>query len=613
MQVDLRLIPCILQYQAMDVMSPCREGDQQHDATGRSRQANDRSHARRCRMVRAKSRRLDLAASINGGIALREASMAQGAADYLLISNRVAVGIVEAKKAGTTLTGVEEQSAKYTVGLPPGLAAARTPLPFRYEATDVEVRFTNDLDPEPRSRRVFSFHRPETLREWLRQAPQDGPNETLRAQLQRLPPLDAAGLRDCQIEAITKLERSFAGNHPRALIQMATCSGKTFTAISSVYRLLRYGGAKRILFLVDRANLGMQAFTEFQQYQAPGDGRKFTEIYGVRHLQSNAIDPATEGSNVYIATIQRLYSLLCNEPELPVEAEEESREQRDREGRKPVKHVQYNARLPIETFDLIIVDECHRSIYNEWRNVLEYFDSFVVGLTATPNQQAFGWFHHLVMEYSHARAVADGVNVDYLVYRIRTQITEHGSTIPGGFYVDYRDRMTRARRWAQLDDDVPYTAQQLDRDVVSPNEIRRSSRLKPPSISNCFPAQVSKTLIFARSQPRGADVEIVREELIAATISRARSHKASGKLEDMINDFRTNPPLRVAVTVDMIATERYGSMEIVLHAVGAESHPLRRMKGRGTRSPPTPNCAGDADDAVKTHSSSSTPWECASG
>ncbi len=219
---------------------------------------------------------LDLAASINGGIALREASMAQGAADYLLISNRVAVGIVEAKKAGTTLTGVEEQSAKYTVGLPPGLAAARTPLPFRYEATDVEVRFTNDLDPEPRSRRVFSFHRPETLREWLRQAPQDGPNETLRAQLQRLPPLDAAGLRDCQIEAITKLERSFAGNHPRALIQMATGSGKTFTAISSVYRLLRYGGAKRILFLVDRANLGMQAFTEFQQY--PGAGR-WTQVY----------------------------------------------------------------------------------------------------------------------------------------------------------------------------------------------------------------------------------------------------------------------------------------------------------------------------------------------
>ncbi len=304
-----------------------------------------------------------------------------------------------------------------------------------------------------------------------------------------------------------------------------------------------------------------------------------------------------------------MYSLLCNEPELPVEAEEESWEQRDREGRKPVKHVQYNARLPIETFDLIIVDECHRSIYNEWRNVLEYFDSFVVGLTATPNQQAFGWFHHLVMEYSHARAVADGVNVDYLVYRIRTQITEHGSTIPGGFYVDYRDRMTRARRWAQLDDDVPYTAQQLDRDVVSPDQIRTVIRaFKAAVYTELFPqrTEVPKTLIFAKDDSHAEQiVEIVREEFERGNdFARKITYKASGKREDMINDFRTNPRLRVAVTVDMIATGTdVRSMEILLFMRSVQSRILfDQMKGRGTRViADTELRQVTPDDAVKTH------------
>ena len=553
---------------------------------------------------------LNLAASVNGGVALREASMAQGAADYLLISNRLAIGVVEAKKAGTTLSGIEEQSAKYTTGLPPGLAAARKPLAFRYEATDVEVHFTNDLDPEPRARRVFGFHRPETLREWSQQASQVAENETLRARLRQMPTLNTAGLRDCQIEAITNLERSFAGNRPYALIQMATGSGKTFTAVNSVYRLLRYGGAKRVLFLVDRANLGAQAFTEFQQFQVPGDGRKFTEIYGVRHLQSNAIDPATEGSNVYIATIQRLYSLLCNEPELPIDAEESSWEQRDREGRKQPKQVRYNARLPIETFDVIIVDECHRSIYNEWRNVLEYFDSFIVGLTATPNQQAFGFFQqNLVMQYSHARAVADGVNVDYLVYRIRTQITEQGSTIPNGFYVDYRDRLTRARRWQQLDEDVAYTAQQLDRDVVTPDQIRTVIRaFKAAIFTELFTqrTEVPKTLIFAKDDSHAEQiVEIVREEFERGNdFARKITYKASGKREEMINDFRTNPRLRVAVTVDMIATGTdVRSIEILLFMRSVLSRQLfDQMKGRGTRViADTELRQVTPDDASKTH------------
>src|SRR5438270_2389474 len=214
--------------------------------------------------------------SASRGVAIREFSLSTGAADYLLFVNREAVGTIEAKKVGETLIGVEEQSAKYRMGLPGGLPAARIPLPFSYDTTGIETRFTSHLEPEPRSRPVFAFHRPETLAEWLAQAPEDVPNEqnnTLRARLRRLPPLPHAGLRDCQIEAITKLERSFGENRPRALIQMATGSGKTYTAVSSIYRLIKFGGARRVLFLVDRSNLARQTLNEFHQYGTPDDRR----------------------------------------------------------------------------------------------------------------------------------------------------------------------------------------------------------------------------------------------------------------------------------------------------------------------------------------------------
>jgi type I restriction enzyme R subunit len=251
----------------------------------------------------------------------------------------------------------------------------------------------------------------------------------VRARLRNLPPLNVNGLWSAQIEAIENLERSLAQDRPRALIQMATGSGKTFTAVSFIYRLIKFAGAKRVLFLVDRSNLGRQTLKEFQQYVTPDDGRKFTELYNVQHLQSNTLDAV---SRVCITTIQRLYSMLSGEAEFDPELEEGSlfdADARDRLGDQP-KDVRYNAALPIEYFDFIVTDECHRSIYHLWRQVLEYFDGFITGLTATPSKQTFGFFNqNLVMEYSRQRAVADGVNVDGQVYRIRTQITEAGSTV----------------------------------------------------------------------------------------------------------------------------------------------------------------------------------------
>ena len=242
----------------------------------------------------------------------------------------------------------------------------------------------------------------------------------LRQRLQALPPLDSAGLWSVQEQAVRNLEDSLAAGRPRALVQMATGSGKTFTACIEVYRLIKFAGARGVLFLVDRSNLGTQALREFQGYATPDDGRKFHEIYPVQHLQSRTINPQ---SRVCIATLQRVYSMLKGE-ELDPALEEVSSFDSAAVHRQPAP-VEYNPEIPIETFDVIITDECHRSIYNLLRQVLEYFDAFLIGLTATSSAQTFGFFQrNLVMEYSHEQAVAGGVNVDFDTYRIRTHITE---------------------------------------------------------------------------------------------------------------------------------------------------------------------------------------------
>lgn len=535
--------------------------------------------------------RMNLSAS--HGTAVREFSLSSGTADYLLFIDHEPVGIIEAKKTGQTLIGVEEQSAKYLANLPDVLSTARSTLPFSYESTGIETRFTNHLDPEPRSRQIFAFHQPKTLAEWLEQAPIDLPNEqndTLRARLRRLPPLPRANLRECQVEAITNLEDSFAQNKPRALIQMATGSGKTFTAVSSIYRLIKFAGARRVIFLVDRADLGRQAFKEFQQYVTPDDGRKFTELYNVQHLQSNRIDPV---ARVCITTIQRLYSMLSGEAELDPAMEEQSLFELDAAlfNQQP-REVQYNPIVPIETFDIIITDECHRSIYNLWRGVLEYFDAFMVGLTATPSKQTYAFFKkNLVMEYGHTRAVADGVNVDYQVYRIRTEISEKGSTIEPYEVVGRRDRQTRALRWERLDDELTYDASRLDREVVAPDQIRTVLQAyKDALFTQLFPGrrEVPKTLIFAKDDSHAeAIVEAVREVFGRGNqFAQKITYKVTGvKPEKLIQDFRISYYPRIAVTVDMISTGTdIKPLEVLLFMRSVKSAGFfEQMKGRGTR------------------------------
>lgn len=513
------------------------------------------------------------------GVAVREYPMATGPCDYLLFVDGKACGVIEAKPEGSTLSGVADQSLRYQRKPPEALAHWGDPLRFNYEASGSETQFSDLSVEDFRSRRLHSFHRPEALLEWLR----DG--DSLRDRLKHLPPLETEGLRDCQIEAIKGIEESLAKDQPRTLIQMATGAGKTFTAATLSYRLLAHGGAKRILFLVDRNNLGRQTLKEFQAFRPHGTGRLFTEIYNVQRLGSAGLD---KDAKVVISTIQRVFSQLA-ETELADEEEEESGWEGDG---GPPKVVTYNPDFPPETFDIVIVDECHRSIYGTWRQVLDYFDAHIIGLTATPSVHTLGFFQqNIVAEYPYERSVADGVNVPYEIFRIRTQIGEHGSRIPAGFTVPRRDRHTRRQRYEELDDDLIYGGSDLDRSVIAPNQIRTVLETYRDTISTeLFPGrtEVPKTLIFAKDDHHAEEIVNIAREVFGKGNDFAKkiTYKVTGvDPEQLIKSFRNDYNPRIAVTVDMIATGtdvKPIETVIFMRDVGSALY-FEQMRGRGVR------------------------------
>ena len=330
------------------------------------------------------------------GVAVREFRTGSGPVDYALFVGRKLCGVVEAKAAGTTLSGFAEQAARYIADMPPTLVRSPDQVRFEYVASSTEILFRDHTDPAPASRRVFAFHRPETLLRRLGEA------ATLRSRLRTMPPLVVDGLRACQVDAVAALEASLAADHPRALVQMATGAGKTFTACTLAYRLLAHAGFGRILFLADRANLVRQTRDEFVAYRPPGTGRSFSELYNVQKLGAGGVD---ESAQVVVATIQRVYSALTG---TPLDEAEEEASGFETGGIGSERIVGYSPGLPIESFDLVITDECHRSIYGTWRQVLDYFDAFTIGLTATPSLHTMGFFNrNLVAQYPYERSVVD--------------------------------------------------------------------------------------------------------------------------------------------------------------------------------------------------------------
>ncbi|MBP9118245.1 MAG: DEAD/DEAH box helicase family protein, partial [Methyloversatilis sp.] len=523
-------------------------------------------------------RQFDLGAS--RGIAIREYPTDTGPADYVLFIDREAVGVIEAKSDATILTFVEDQTARYA-GSTLKWRVRAAPLPFLFESTGQITRFTDGRDPSPRSREIFHFFTPGQLAEWLRQP------DTLRSRLAAdLPALPARNLRDCQIAAVTGLEKSLAQNKPRALVHMATGAGKTFTAITAVYRLLKFGGAKRVLFLVDTRNLGKQAHQEFMAYTPPDDGRTFTELYNVQRLAGQRIDPHAQ---VVISTIQRMYSVLSGDA-IDDSADDISLHELQ-PGKQP-RLVRYNAALPVEAFDFVIIDECHRSIYNLWKQVLDYFDAFLIGLTATPDKRTFGFFNeNIVAEYTYEQSVADGVNVGYDVYEIETEVTKKGGELKAREFIDHRDRLTRRKRWAQTEEDEAYTGRELDRSVVNPSQIRRViETMKQAVETQIFPnrRETPKTLIFAKTDSHADDIiQIVREVYGQGNaFCKKVTYRTDEDPDSLLASFRNDYHPRIAVTVDMIATGTdVKPLEVLLFMRGVRSRGYyEQMKGRGVRS-----------------------------
>jgi type I restriction enzyme, R subunit len=527
----------------------------------------------------------ELNLSVAFGVAVREYQTEIGPADYALFIDKKPVGIIEAKRSeeGHRLTVHESQSTDY--------ASAKLKyinnksLPFVYESTGIITHFTDYRDPKPRAREVFSFYRPETLHEWIKQ------DKTLRARVHDIPTLNSEGLQDCQTKAIINLEESFRHQHPKALIQMATGSGKTFTAITFIYRLLKYAKAKRVLFLVDTKNLGEQAEGEFKQFKAREDNRLFTDLYGLTRLSSSFIP---NDSHVYISTIQRMYSILKG-TELDETAEEDNPNETKWQQKEPLPVV-YNSKVPLEFFDFIVIDECHRSIYNLWKQVLDYFDAFQIGLTATPDNRTYGYFNQkVVSEYKNVEAIADGVLVPYNVYTIQTAITKSGGKIQLGEWVDKRERLTRRQVWESLDEDIEYSGKQLDKDIVNPSQIRTIIKAVKDGLPMMFPDRVNekgefevpKTLIFAKTDSHAEDIiKIVREEFGERNeFCKKITYRSEEDPKSVLQQFRMEYYPRIAVTVDMIATGTdIKPLEVLLFMRDVKSRSYyEQMKGRGTR------------------------------
>lgn len=531
---------------------------------------------------------IDITASL--GVAVREFQTADGhEVDYALFVDGDPVGLVEAKEdnKGVGLTNdAHEQNMAYVKAGLKNHEDEKEELRFIYEATSILTQFTDLKDPEPRVREIFSFHRPETLKAWIEEYERE--KKTLRGRMQHFPELPEKGFRDCQIKAITKLEDSFGKNHPRALVQMATGAGKTYTAITNCYRLLKCAKAKRILFLVDTKQLGEQAETEYKNYQPYDAQDKLASLYNITRIQTSNISQETQ---ICISTIQRLYSMLSGEiANIPDDIDEENAHLTT----KVKREVQYNAEYPPEFFDIIIIDECHRSIYNVWRQVLEYFDAFLVGLTATPSKDTYAFFNqNVVSEYTHEQAVDDGVNVGALgTYYIETDITKNGGKVAAvDRQIEVRDKRTRKQRWETTEEDIEYDAGDLDNKVVNKSQIRtvitafRDNWQKWEHFR--MREELPKTLIFAKDDSHADDIVAIVKEVFAKgnDFCKKITYKSEEEDEGLLYQFRNDYNPRVAVTVNKIATGtdvRAIEILIFMRDIRSENY-YEQMLGRARR------------------------------
>ena len=504
-------------------------------------------------------------------------------ADYLLFLNGKAVGVLEAKKESVDVYAdwVKAQAENYVRKVPPTYQTIAKPLPLIYLSNGKTVLFKNGNIPESEYEEINRIHTPKEITRML----------GLTEEYSALPTLKKQGLRDCQFEAITELEKSFRSGQNRALMVLATGAGKTYTACLAAYRFLSYTPMRRVLFLVDRNNLGKQAEGEFGMFRLTETGDPFNTIFSVNRLRSGKIP---SDSNVVISTIQRLFSLLKGED---VTDSDDDENYNDDESN--IITLPENPNLPPDFFDLIIIDECHRSIYGSWRQVLNYFSSAkMIGLTATPAPETLAFFNHnRIVNYTLEKSIADGVNVDYRVFRIKTQATEDGGAILEGERVKRVTRYNGEVKNVKTDEAKTYTSTELNRSIVNPAQIKLILETyrdavytqmfnDPPREPNID--YLPKTLIFALNDNHASNIVKIAKEVFGKEDDEQFVQKitySAGDSNELIRRFRNDKEFRIAVTVTLVATGTdVKPLEVVMFMRDVESESLYvQMKGRGVR------------------------------
>lgn len=501
-------------------------------------------------------------------------------ADYFLFINGKAVGVLEAKREETDAFSsvVCEQAALYARSVPNIYQTYQKPLPFIFTSNGKELYFCDFREQDHYFKQIMTIPTPHELVKKL------GINDYFAG----LPTLRRKGLRDCQYEAITELEKSFRSGQQRALMVLATGAGKTYTACLAAYRLLSYTPMRRVLFLVDRNNLGKQAEGEFGTFRLTENGEAFNTIFTVNRLRSSSIP---SDSNVIISTIQRLFSFLKGDT---IEDNEDDDEN------EPTEEVTLppNPNLPHDYFDMIIIDECHRSIYGNWRKVLEYFDTArLVGLTATPIPETMAFFNNnRIVNYTLEKSIVDGVNVDCRVYRIKTQVTETGGAILEGEKFKEETRYTGEVKTVSSKETKTYTNKELNRSIINPAQIKLIlSTYRDVVYTELFndPQRepnmdyLPKTLIFALNEAHATNIVQIAKEVFGRTDDRfvQKITYSAGDSNELIRQFRNDKDFRIAVTCTLVATGTdVKPLEVVMFMRDVESLPLYiQMKGRGVR------------------------------
>lgn len=547
-----------------------------------------------------------------GTTAVKEALM-QGntESDYLLFIDNKAIAVIEAKKEQNPLgPEVEKQAEGYAVHPQSwyGLWFEKL-IPLVYMANGNKIFFKNMLSDNEEYEELSAFHSPKKMLQIIGKQSEYG----------AIPRLEKRGLRDCQYDAEMDFEESIKAGNKKNLAVLATGSGKTYLACLASYRLLNYTSTKRILFLADRNNLARQAESEFNTFDRTENGQAMKDLYRIKRLKKEN----DANGDIVISTIQKLFAILTGQKisDVSEDQEDEDNSRDEDENSTVVITLGSNLRLPKDYFDLIIVDECHRSIYGKWKAVLDYFsDAKILGLTATPTPEAYAFFNNNVLKpYTYDDSVVDGVNVPARIYRISTEITEHGGSIKKGTEIVETSKRSGKATSYKADTSVEYDASELDRSVLNPDQIKKVLEAYKNAIySDLYPEReknwrfIPKTLIFAKDDNHATEIvkmvekvfkkEFENEELPEHFVQKITY--SAGDSNALIRDLRTEKDFRIAVTVTLVATGTdVKPLEVVLFMKDVHSDVLyTQMKGRG--------CREISDDKLKEVTPNADTKEC---